>query len=348
MANTNNYLPLIFLYEKFIAEAKSGKRLQKNGKFLSKSTIKNYEAVLFNLKSFSISKNEDFYINTYYKYSKRNFITEKRKYDKFYRGFTDFLYAKKCTDNYVGSVVKNLRTFFIYLNQSKGYQTGEFYKNFYARREDIPIIVLSQEQLQYLIIDKKFHTELLPHLQISKDIFVIGCTVGLRFSDLMLLRKRNLEMNGGKWYIVTTSKKTETVTRIKIPSYIINLLKKYNGKQTTLLPSISMNQFNNNIRTIAQLAGWTNEVGKVRSRRGVKKELKKNGNAYRFCDLMSSHVMRRTAITTLLVLGMPETLVRKISGHAANSKEFFKYVKYSESFLDTETDKAFDKLINAI
>ncbi len=56
--------------------------------------------------------------------------------------------------------------------------------------------------------------------------------------------------------------------------------------------------------------------------------------------------MRRTAITTLLVLGMPEPLVRKISGHTANSKEFYKYVKYSESFLDEETDKAFDRLLN--
>lgn len=151
-------------------------------------------------------------------------------------------------------------------------------------------------------------------------------------------------MNGDKRYIVTTSKKTETVTRIKIPSYIISLLKKYNGKQTTLLPSISMNQFNNNIRTIAQLAGWTNEVGKVRSRRGVKKELKKNGNAYRFCDLISSHVMRRTAITTMLLLGVPEPLVRKISGHSANSKEFYKYVNYTDSFIDDETDRAFAKL----
>jgi len=56
--------------------------------------------------------------------------------------------------------------------------------------------------------------------------------------------------------------------------------------------------------------------------------------------------MRRTAITTLLILGMPEPLVRKISGHAANRKEFYKYVKYSESFLDGETDRVFSKLLN--
>ena len=54
--------------------------------------------------------------------------------------------------------------------------------------------------------------------------------------------------------------------------------------------------------------------------------------------------MRRTGITTMLNLGMPEHLVRKISGHAANSREFFRYVELSQSFIDDETDKIFDKI----
>ncbi|MBK6987035.1 MAG: hypothetical protein IPH33_01655 [Bacteroidetes bacterium] len=56
--------------------------------------------------------------------------------------------------------------------------------------------------------------------------------------------------------------------------------------------------------------------------------------------------MRRTAITTLLNLGMPEHMVRKISGHATGSKEFFRYVQYSQSFLDQETDKVHLRLQN--
>lgn len=35
--------------------------------------------------------------------------------------------------------------------------------------------------------------------------------------------------------------------------------------------------------------------------------------------------MRRSAITVMLGLGVPEQVVRKISGHAPGSKEFFKY-----------------------
>jgi len=47
----------------------------------------------------------------------------------------------------------------------------------------------------------------------------------------------------------------------------------------------------------------------------------------------------------MLILGMPESLVRKVSGHAANSKEFYKYVNYSDSFFDQETDRVFEVLM---
>jgi integrase len=59
---------------------------------------------------------------------------------------------------------------------------------------------------------------------------------------------------------------------------------------------------------------------------------------YRFCDLVTSHTMRRTAITTMLSLGMTEFMVRKISGHSANSKEFFRYVALSQTYIDKETE----------
>jgi len=54
--------------------------------------------------------------------------------------------------------------------------------------------------------------------------------------------------------------------------------------------------------------------------------------------------MRRTAITTMLSLGVPEAVVRKISGHAPGSKEFYRYVQWAQSYQDAETEKMFHVL----
>ena len=55
-------------------------------------------------------------------------------------------------------------------------------------------------------------------------------------------------------------------------------------------------------------------------------------------------MMRRTAITTMLILGMPEHLVRNISGHTGNSSSFYRYVHFAQSYIDKEIEKVHDKL----
>ncbi len=138
--------------------------------------------------------------------------------------------------------------------------------------------------------------------------------------------------------------KTSTDTRIKLPDYALQIIATYKGNKT-LLPQLSNNRLNLILKELCLKAGWTYEVGKKREQKGVPKEInisKKSGNksrVYRFCDLITTHTMRRTAITTLLTLGMPEIMVRNISGHSSNSKEFYKYVSYAQQFIDMEIDK---------
>ena len=57
--------------------------------------------------------------------------------------------------------------------------------------------------------------------------------------------------------------------------------------------------------------------------------------------ITSSHMMRRSIITNMLILGTDETVVRKISGHAPGSKEFYRYVDYAQLFIDKQTDRYF-------
>ncbi|MCB0703531.1 MAG: tyrosine-type recombinase/integrase [Chitinophagales bacterium] len=208
--------------------------------------------------------------------------------------------------------------------------------------EDIPILVLSPDRLQFLIYDISFTNSLPEHLQKSKDIFIVGCTVGLRFSDLINISSANLILWEGHTYLQVKAKKTNTITRIKLPEYVLEIfMKRKKGKQ--LLPHISLHRFNNNIRAICRAAGWTEPVERNRNsyRRAISS---KSSVTVPFCDLVTSHMMRRTSITTMLTLGMPELLVRRISGHSRNSTSFQKYVAFSQNFMDTEIDKIYSKL----
>ena len=56
--------------------------------------------------------------------------------------------------------------------------------------------------------------------------------------------------------------------------------------------------------------------------------------------------MRRTAITTLLLMGVDECSVRRISGHAPGSKEFYRYVVIIQDYLNASVKQAHYNLIN--
>ena len=347
-SNLLKELCLLKLYEKFITDSKKGKRLQPSGKRISRGTIDNYYNTYRLLRSFSEKKKFQLIIKTDRYMNRRELNSERNYWKKFYKRFTDFLY-KDCGhfDNYVGQNIKNVRTFFNYLKKELVLGIGDFYKQFYVRKEEIAIFPLMPEELNYLIGNQAFEDSLGRRMKEVKDFFVFGCTVALRVSDLINLKKSNLRVIGNQHYLSVCSIKTNTETLIKLPPYAIDIVRKY-SKRKRLLPHFNKSNLNKFIKQLLELAGLTQFVQKQRGKRGVPIEAKSFGieaqSSPRFCDLASTHTMRRTAITTMLSLGVNEQLVRKISGHAPGSKEFYRYVSWAQSYQDQETERMFARL----
>jgi integrase len=339
--------PILPLFKQFIKDTETGKRLKKNGERIKPQSIQNYYYVLQNLVQFSTATGFELRICDASKLNKRELLTEKNYWKKFYQKFTEFLYKKGCYDNYVGTNIKTIRVFFTWLKNDKDFNTGDFQRLFYVRKEEIDIFVLSPEQLKFLIHDKEFEQSLIPSLQRIKDVFVFGCTTGLRFSDIFLLTNKNFEQIDADWYLKLKSQKTKTYTKVKLPGYAVDIYRKYKkeNSKTTLFGTISLFNFNKSLKQIGELAGFTAPVDISREKQGKAKKMTANNDRQnRFCDKMSSHMMRRTAITTLLILGMPEHLVRKISGHSSSSNSFNRYVHYAQSYMDNEIEKVYSKL----
>ena len=339
--------PLTPLFKQFIRDSESGKRLKKNGERITAGSIVNYKYVLQNLIQFSTDTNFELRVCSILRLTARELKSEKAYWKKFYKNFTEFMYKKGCFDNYVGANIKIIRVFFNYLKDEKDLYVGDFHKQFYVRKEEIDILVLSPEQLKFLIHDKEFEKKLTSTQIKLKDIFVFGCTTGLRFSDMFLLTNKNFEKSNDDWYLKLKSKKTKTYSFIKLPNYAIEVYKKYKSgnSKTTLFGEKNLSNFNRSLKRIGEMAGFTDPVEVSREKQGKTKKVNSKAKE-RFCDKMSSHMMRRTAITTLLILGMPEHLVRKISGHSHGSNSFNRYVHYAQAYIDKEIEKVHSKLEN--
>lgn len=340
--------PIIPLFKQFLKESETGKRLKKNGERLRPQSIKNYSIVLKNIMDFCSETSFELRICDASRLNRRELLTEKNYWKKFYQKFINFMYKRGCHDNYVGVNIKIIRVFFNYLKNDKDMFTGDFQRLFYVRKEEIEIFVLSPEQLKFLIHDKEFEQSLTPMHQRVKDIFVFGCTTGLRYSDIFMLTNKNFAKMENVWYLKIKSQKTKTFSYIKLSDYAVKIYEKHQPEDSisSVFGKICLPNFNRYLKKIGELAGYTHLVEVSREKQGKADIItkKEDNSKNRFCDKMSSHMMRRTAITTLLILGMPEHLVRKISGHSQASSSFNRYVHYAQSYMDDEIAKVYSKL----
>jgi hypothetical protein len=189
MSTTAKQLSLIIEFQKFITASKTGRRLMPSGKKVRAGTIEQYQCVLLLLEQFQQLQPKPIRIVLLTKNALRVLQQEKLYWCRFFKKFSTFLYKQKnCYDQYTNSVFKILKAFFNYLLKEKCLPVGVFHCQFRIPTEHTNPVVLSPAQLKFLITDTHFETSLPASLQRTKDIFVFGCTVGLRYQDLMRLK----------------------------------------------------------------------------------------------------------------------------------------------------------------
>ena len=333
---------------KFIKASRSGRRATSSGKRITKGTITNYQHVYKLIEEFESRSPDKLRIQLLHRASMRTLQREKNYWKRFFIHFSNFLYKEKSYyDNYAANTFKILKTFFNHLQKEKGFIVGNYHKSFRIPLQESTPIVLLPEQLNFLITNKEFESSLNPSLKRAKDIFVFGCTVGLRYSDLMSLKKTNIVYNDKEASLTLFTQKTVTEIKIPLPQYLLDIVLKYRRKAGKyILPRLSSTNINLQIKKLAKAAGWQGSLQKNLSRKGNMTEIKTaEGNTWSFYQHITAHTMRRTAITTLLIMGVPENMVRKISGHAPGSKEFYKYIGIAQDYLNDQVRNAYRKLV---
>lgn len=155
-----------------------------------------------------------------------------------------------------------------------------------------------------------------------KDLFVVQCLTGVRFSDLKAVVEAFNEAPDSTTVTIMTKKTKKPVT-IPIHPWIKDIALQYDGCQLPQ-PGSSQN-FNTNLRRIAFESGLfdtmidkpaTDEHGNWKTVRTAQWEQ------------LTSHTARRTFATLAVQRGTPIKVVMNITGHSTE-REFNKYVNIS-------------------
>ncbi|MFS8082899.1 MAG: phage integrase SAM-like domain-containing protein [Ginsengibacter sp.] len=201
-------------------------------------------------------------------YRKEKITFESFTYE-FYDSLIDFL-----TYEYVSYRYKNLKG--LKVNTiGKTIKHLRLFLNDRMRRRIIPQIDISmfktmEEQADaiYLTmqeIDTIYAIDLSHNLQLEqhRDLFVLGCYTGLRFSDFSVISTEDIRNN----MLHKKQKKSDHWVIIPLRGYAESILK---NKFKNGIPKISNTEFNDSLKTIGELAGLDSII-KFSHKKGNKK-----------------------------------------------------------------------------
>ena len=226
----------------------------------------------------------------------------------FYVKFRDFcLYDKKYSVNTAGLMIKNIKTFLSLMYKTRQHSNPS-YLEFKVLTQEVDKIYLSKQELKQLE-----EAELQGGLVKVRDGFLVQCYTGLRYSDLVSLKKSNIQ-NG---YIKKITLKTGKEVVIPIHPVVQSIIDRYDGFPINM----SNQKMNEYLKKVCEDSKLNRVVPTISNKGGQKVIIE-----FFVHQLVSTHTGRRTALTNMYLAGIDLLSICKISGHTT-IKQLQTYLK---------------------
>jgi integrase len=293
-------LSLLAYFADLIARSENGTRLTKKGKPIKTGTIKSYKTTKAIIEKYQASANRPVDFDSIDM--------------AFYNDFTKYLTTRlKQSTNYIGKHIRVIKTV---MNDATGAGVNDnvAYKGtaFTAISEDVDAVYLPEYELQQLA---GLDLSDAPGLDRARDLFIVGCYTGLRFSDLSTLRPAQISGD----MITITQTKTGGAVVIPVHNSVKMVMSKYGGH---LPKALSNQKANDAIKDVAKKCKALEKMVSVSHTKGgelVTDTLPKS-------HFITTHTARRSFATNQYLNGVPVITIMAVTGHKTE-KAFMKYIK---------------------
>jgi integrase len=230
--------------------------------------------------------------------------------------------------------------------------------NWYAKKEVLVIqyeVPAKQTQTERVFLDPEDIKSIFNNYRIRErlkdrnkfyfDFSLIALTTALRRKDILSLKPTDFRKVAGKFFVTNKNNKTSTDTLAQVPEFVYNIVQD-NVQGTGNVLGFFQENFVDCISVMLHHAFNQPEFPSLQRNYTInitnpdgKTQRQKTKKLY---ELITPHVLRRSAITTMLVSGVDEGTVKKMSGHVRDSEAFNVYVGHVQSHFEKEGNKYLD------
>lgn len=289
-------------FQNFIDRMVSGSRLHLTKSTpLSQSTINNMSNLMNHLRDFQ-------------EYSKIEIDFDTIDME-FYYGFVDYMTKiKKGNINTIGKQITQIK---VVMREALelGYTTNTIFthRKFRSGSAETDAVYLNDKEIEEIYqLDLSGHTK----LERVRDLFIIGCFTGLRFSDFTDLSIENLDDD------ILEVRQVKTDDRVYIPLQpeVKSIMKRYGGG---FPEGLSNQKFNQYIKEVCEKCQLLQKTVSLKTFVAGKRAL----ITYPKYFFVKSHTARRSFATNEYKKGeLTIAEIRAITGHRTD-KSFYKYIR---------------------
>ncbi len=289
-------------FEKIIIDSQRGKRLTARQNRITSNTIKSYKTSYNKLLQYQRDKGLK--------------LTYERIDLDFYKDYISYLSNMGLSDNSIGKEIKNIKmvmreTHELGLHQKLLFKS----KTFAVNKSKTEQIYLTEKELNEL---KNLDLATKPSLDRVRDLFLIGCYTGLRYSDYQSITKDSITEDK---YLEIKQQKTKDSITIPIAKEVNDILEKYQHQ----LPIVSNQKTNQYLKEIGKMIPELNKpFMRISYKEG--KEIKQTLARY---EALTTHTARRTFATQEYIKGTPPITIMAITGHKTEGA-FLTYIRTTQ------------------
>jgi len=250
-------------------------------------------------------------------------------------GFEKYCINNKYAPNTIARAIKFVKTICKHA-RSNGLEISYQLDNIKTKFQKVDSVYLTFDELEKIEKIKKI--KLTDSLDNAKDWLIISCYCGQRVSDFMRFTKDMIRIEDGKSFIEFTQVKTNKIMTVPLHPKVIEILNKRGGDFPY---AISDQKYNEYIKTVCEIAKITYLINGSKKTETAPESgiFRKETKEFRKCDLVSSHIGRRSFATNFYGT-IPTSLLINITGHSTETM-FLTYIGKSNKDLAKETFKYF-------
>jgi site-specific recombinase XerD len=282
-------------------------------------------------KKFNVIKHK---MERFQKFRKRIILISEIN-DNFKNEFVEYYKNQKYSQNTMHRELVSIKTFCKHA-RFLGLDTHPQLDGLRLDREKVDKIYLTFDELEK--IEAISEDKLTKTLDNAKDWLIISCYTGQRISDFMRFTNDMIRIENGKNLLEFTQKKTDKIMTIPLHPKVSDTLQKREG----MFPNaISDQKYNDYIKLVCEIAELTQKISGSKLNETSPKSgvFRKETGIYRKCDLVSSHIGRRSFATNFYGT-IPTSLLIGVTGHTTEAM-YLTYIGKSNKDLAMELSNYF-------